>query len=318
MKFLWHPASMEHDTGAHPESADRLSCLGPLEITEVEADENVLSLVHSKDYIERVRNYSANSRVLDNDTLLSPGSFKAAVYGANMAIKASAGNDFALMRPPGHHAYEDHGSGFCLFNNVAIAAKNLSNQGKKVLIFDFDGHQGDGTAAIFGHDPNVFYCSLHQLPGFPSKGYEHEIGIKEGLGFTMNLSLPPQAGDDILEDALKIMFPVMKQFNPDIVAVSAGFDAHQMDPLLQLRWTDSAYHLLGKTISKNFNNIFAVLEGGYNTDVLPQCIDAFKRGIEGKKFKSRERHTDSEILVWNEYEIRANNLINHLRPYWTI
>ena len=318
MDLLSHNSFLEHDTGLHPESSKRLHSIGNLKNIEIPFDEDLLSTVHDREYINVIKSNSASATSIDVDTVLSEGSYKAAVYAAALSVAASKTGDFALVRPPGHHAYSKHGSGFCLFNNIAIATKTLVEKGKKVLIIDFDGHYGDGTASIFYDSADVLYFSIHQYPAFPNKGHESEIGLGEGKGFTVNMSIPAFAADDILFDGLDTLLPVLKKFSPDIVAVSAGFDAHQLDPLLQLRWSTLAYHNLGKWIRKNFANNFAVLEGGYNTDVLPECIKGFQAGINGKKFSLSERHTDSEILVWNEYEIRINNLLNQLKPYWEI
>ncbi len=318
MKLIYHPLFLEHDTDWHPESADRLEAFQGLPTTEIPLNEKVLELVHPRSYIDKIKEYAVSGRSPDPETIVSAGSMKAAITAANGAILAAEQGDFVLCRPPGHHAYANYGSGFCLFNNVAIATKNLLSRNKKVLIFDFDGHFGDGTADIFYDSDKVMYFSMHQSPAFPGKGMVNEIGKDRGTGYTINMPLPPFSGDDILQDSLNTLNPVLKQFNPDVVAISAGFDAHESDPLLHLRWSTSAFHSLGKHIRKNFNNHFAVLEGGYNTEVLAECIHAFLDGINGKKFKGSDRHSDSEILVWNEYEMRLDTLINYLKPYWDI
>ncbi len=318
MDLIYHPVFKDHDTGMHPENKKRLVSLGELKVTEIPYDESVLSLVHSESYIKHVKEYSSHGRPLDNDTITSPKSYEAAVYAANATLLAAANNDFAIVRPPGHHAYPHHSSGFCLFNNVSIAAQHYANQGKRVLIFDFDGHLGDGTSEIFYHSDKVMYWSLHQYPAFPGHGFTNEIGKESGLGFTINAPLPPSSGDDIFMDAFTTLLPIAKQFSPDVVAISAGFDAHQYDLLLDLRVTIDSYYEIGKVMIDEFPNLFATLEGGYNVEELPKCLFNFLDGINGEGKKYTEAHTDSDIKVWDEYEIRINDVLLKLKEYWKI
>ncbi|NJK83593.1 MAG: histone deacetylase [Saprospiraceae bacterium] len=205
------------------------------------------------------------------DTMTSPHSFLVASAGVGFAMRAMEEKSFAIMRPPGHHAYPDKASGFCLFNAIAVVAQSLVNEGKKVLIFDFDGHLGDGTEAIFYNTDQVLFWSLHQYPAFPGNGYIDEIGIGKGKGYSINVPLPAGSGDDIFLKAVQEFMPIAEQFKPDVVAVSAGFDAHLYDLLLGLRVTGSTYYKIGAMLKERFEHVFALLEGGYNLEYMPKA-----------------------------------------------
>ena len=318
MKIITHHIFKEHDTGMHPENRKRLDVMGERSDDDIPFNETALKVIHGDSYIKKVKEHAAIGMPLDRDTQTSPRSYEAAVYAANATIMAAYSNDLALVRPPGHHAYPHHASGFCLFNNVAIASQIFANQGKRVLIFDFDGHLGDGTSEIFFNSDQVMYWSIHQYPAFPGHGFVDEIGRDKGKGFTINVPLPPGSGDDIYMDAIKYTLPIAKEFNPDIVAISAGFDAHEYDLLLQLRLTVDAFYETGKLIRENFENVFATLEGGYNVEELPKCIYNFIDGINGDDQEYSEKHTESDIKTWSEYEPRIDQLLTNMKQYWNI
>jgi len=199
---------------------------------------------------------------------------------SSLTTMASETNDFALVRPPGHHAYPLRASGFCLFNNIAIAVKKLVNEGKKVAIFDFDGHLGDG--------------------------------------YTINVPIPPGSGDDVYLTAVDQIMPIVEQFHPDVVAVSAGFDAHHSDLLLELHLSASGYYRFGQILQEKFSNIFAVLEGGYNLDYLPRCLYNFVNGVNDDNIFFEEEPTDSPIQVVDEFNVRINKLKKNLSQFWKV
>ncbi len=318
MNLILNSAAFDHDTGRHPENRKRLQAFDHLPDVKLPDAEPFLELVHTSDYIDRVRRACAAGAPLDEDTVTSTGSFKAALQGVAATLLAMEQQDFAITRPPGHHAYPERASGFCLFNNVAIAARKAANEGKKVLIFDFDGHLGDGTEHIFYEDNQVLFWSLHQYPAFPGNGYVNEIGKGKGKGYTVNVPLPAGSGDDIFMQAVRAFLPVAEQFDPDVVAVSAGFDAHQYDLLLGLRATGNSFHQIGQLLREYFQykELFAVLEGGYNVEELPKCIYNFVAGVDGQDIPFEETKTVSGMRTWESFDINLHAAISNLSPYW--
>lgn len=319
MKFIYNPVFLKHDLPFHPENPKRLSTFHDLEITEISeisGGEKYLSLYHTSEYIEHVRNACATSTPLDADTHVSPTSFDAAIHAVGATILASEKDDFALVRPPGHHAHPDRASGFCLFNNIGIAVQKIVNEGKKVLIFDFDGHHGDGSSHFFSRTNRVFYWSIHQEGAFPTDDMEEHIGYDEGEGYSINLPIPVGSGDDIFLRAMKRFLPYARAFNPDIVAVSAGFDSHSQDLLLDLNFSYRSFYEAGKMLRENFKRIFAVLEGGYNISTLETCVRAFVSGINGEEFESPDPRTESKIIKLDEFDATASRIERKLAPCW--
>jgi acetoin utilization deacetylase AcuC-like enzyme len=191
---------------------------------------------------------------------------------------AAEQGDFAVVRPPGHHAKRDRADGFCLFNNIAIPAQKLVNEGKKVFLLDIDGHHGDGTQGIFYESNRVLFSSVHQQHTYPWTGEASETGAGAGKGYTMNFPLPAGSGDTELLDAVEAAIRRAEEFRPDVVGVSAGFDGFHEDRLLGLNYTLEGYLRVGKRLAQSFDHIFAVLEGGYHLQIR-QCVDHFIRGV---------------------------------------
>ncbi len=318
MELLYNNIFLEHETGSHPENKKRLDAFKHLPNTHYPNAKEWLSLVHTETYIQQVEKACADGKWLDMDTITSAHSFLAATAGVGLAMRAMEEKAFAIMRPPGHHAYPDKASGFCLFNSVAIVAQYLVNDGKKVLIFDFDGHLGDGTEAIFYNTDKVLFWSLHQYPAFPGNGYVNEIGTGAGKGYSINIPLPSGSGDDIFLKAIQEFMPIAEQFKPDVVAVSAGFDAHLYDILLGLRVTGSTYYKIGAMLKERFDHVFAILEGGYNLEYMPKSVHNFLAGFNGRPIPFEEVPTTSGWKVWEGFDMDLQALFSQLAPYWKL
>ena len=318
MNLIYNPIFLEHDTGTHPENQNRLEGFKNLPVTDIQNSEKYLTLFHTPEYIQKIKNNRAHLFELDADTIISENTYNAAVAAVGATVMASEKDDFALVRPPGHHAYPDHSSGFCIFNNISIAVQNLINQKKRVFILDFDGHLGDGTERYFYKTDQVLYWSLHQHPAFPGWGTIDEIGDGRGEGYTLNIPLMAGSGDDVYVHALQEFWSIPMQFRPDVVAVSAGFDGHHADSLLKLNLTTNTYYEIGKLLRSSFNHIFATLEGGYNTETLPHCIYSFLDGINGKPNHEFEDRSESTVLIIEDVETKTHILKEKLQKYWKI
>jgi acetoin utilization deacetylase AcuC-like enzyme len=290
---------LEHDTGQHPENADRLRVIlaelqsdpiwQQLEIIPAEkADRSFIEMVHDPKYIDALEKQIRSGALFIGtmDCIVSAKTFTVAEHAVGgmlvLTRRVAAGeliNGFGLVRPPGHHAEARQALGFCYFNNIAICAEYLIRQlnYQRILIMDYDVHHGNGTQHTFESRADVFYCSIHENPAvcYPGTGYQNETGIGAGKGYTLNVPMRSFAGDDDYIEILETTFmPAWREYNPDFVLVSVGFDAHRDDPLARINITEKAYQAYAEALCQIAREccggkLVAFLEGGYNLGTIP-------------------------------------------------
>ena len=305
-----HQAMLEHDPAkdihgfTSPEVPDRLAAIlkeTPTQSLQMIRDQEAatatqLSRVHSANYVEHLINCADRNLLLDFDTAISPGSVKAATIAAGAAIKAvtSACDQpgqptLAAIRPPGHHAEIARAMGFCLFNNIAVAAQHALDELNinRICIIDWDVHHGNGTQNIFYDRNDVLFISIHQSPLYPGSGYLEEIGNGPGKGFTVNVPMPAgQMDADYIQIFEHIIEPINKNFKPDLILISAGFDAHQDDPLGGMGVTTHGFGVMtqiSNRLAKAHSNgkMSLILEGGYSIPALTESMDICLNTLAG-------------------------------------
>ncbi len=310
-----HPDCAGHDTGPdHPERAPRLEAIlaavdeaiptaaGRIEhVRGLPAAEAQIALVHPQAHIDFIREAVATAAAagrtihLDSDTVVAAGSWNAALAAAGTVLTAvdaiaggSAKTAFCLARPPGHHATAERAMGFCLFNNVAVGVRYAQSLGmQRALIVDWDVHHGNGTEAIFYADGDVFYLSMHQSPHYPGTGQRQDSGRNAGAGFTLNLPVPPGLPSTrYVEELLSALDVALSRLSPDVIFISAGFDAALGDPLAGLTLTPADYHALTLHLAETADSycdgrVVSALEGGYDLTNLARCGLAHVRALAG-------------------------------------
>ncbi|RJS84598.1 histone deacetylase [Methanophagales archaeon] len=341
--YVYHEDYLKHDTGYHPESAERLRAImwklkeaGFMQrlrrIVPVKASKEQIAYVHAPEYIKKVDAMcKRGGGMLDSDTPVCTDTYEIALLSAGGAIKAvdevidESNNQeriFALIRPPGHHATANKGMGFCIFNNIAIAAEHLKRKYgiKRILIADWDVHHGNGTQEFFFDDPSVLYFSVHQYPHYPGTGWIDEVGKGEGEGYTVNVPLPAGV-DDIgyLYAFNNILAPIAMDFNPEFVLVSVGFDAHSADPLASMNVTSLGFGLFTDVIKEiaeknSKGRIVMTLEGGYNLNAIGEsALSVFNSLLSTAREKK-----EGEIKENEKVRKRVEEIKEVQRKYWRI
>ncbi|MBW0432243.1 histone deacetylase [Leptospira yasudae] len=300
--FIFSEDFLQHNAGSqipHFENSDRLlACLNRLHQTNYFSSlfkpelkglpQDLLKEVHSNYHLQKIENSKERRGYFDSDTPFTEKSWLAAYSAANSGlaltdaiISGQIRNGFSLLRPPGHHAEHNRIMGFCMLNNVAIAARYLQKNGfKKIFILDWDVHHGNGTQEIFYRDPTVFYLSIHQFPFYPMTGSLSEMGEGPGVGATKNI--PMQANSDnqsYIRKFKEIVIPTMESYEPDILLISAGFDAHKDDPLGGMNITTTGFEELTRIALESADKVcqgkvLSFLEGGYDLTALSESVEA--------------------------------------------
>jgi acetoin utilization deacetylase AcuC-like enzyme len=295
--FFRHPASLEHDTGlGHPERADRVRAieaeletrdwLGWEPLDAPAATEEQLLRVHALEYVDQVRAFSEAGRAFDMDTPTSAGSYEAAVRAAGGAcalveamLTGGERTGFSALRPPGHHAEWSTAMGFCLFANVAVACRHALDAlgAERVLVLDWDVHHGNGTNAIFHGSREVLFVSIHQFPFWPGTGPLNDVGSGDAEGYSINLPVPAGTGEAAFLSLVEhVVAPAAREYEPDLILISAGYDAHRDDPLGGLALDTSSFGGLSARMRALGDElgapVGAVLEGGYDLSALAMSV----------------------------------------------
>ncbi len=330
----YHRLFLKHETGEHPESKERLAVAVQTLLdsglalewrTPEPASMEALGRIHDLSYIDTIRSVAEKGGGwLDWDTAVSPHSYEAALLAAGAGIMAveEAKRDgrtaFMLVRPPGHHATRTQGMGFCLFNNIAVAAAHaLEVLGlERVLIVDWDVHHGNGTHEAFYDDPRVLFFSLHESGHYPGTGFVDETGAGEGAGYTVNVPLRAGDGDGALLVAFEsFLLPLAEAFRPQLVLVSVGYDGQEGDPLGDLRYSETSFQWMAAHLKALCERMGAAgplcfLEGGYVPGMMSSSVVATIRGMEGEMPEFKPPVTDNE-------RTDVEKAIVQLRPFWS-
>jgi acetoin utilization deacetylase AcuC-like enzyme len=329
----YHPLFLRHETGEHPENKRRLvvarqtlldSGLDLEWVTPEPAPVAAIARVHDERYIESVRQTAARGGGhLDLDTPVSPDSYDAALLAAGSGLMAvdrclqTGQRAFLLVRPPGHHACPDRGMGFCLFNNIAVAAAHaLEERGlERVLIVDWDVHHGNGTQAMFYAEPRVLFFSTHEAGHYPGTGMAREVGKGDAVGYTVNVPLLAGDGDGAVLRAFEtLLAPLARAFEPQLLLVSAGYDPQAGDPLGDLRFSRSAFQwmaarLAGLAEETGAAGPICFLEGGYVPEMMAQSVVSTIVGLRGEA-------PEFAPAVSEDERADVRETLEEIKPYW--
>jgi len=354
--IIYSPIYLEHDPGPdHPESPSRLKAImdgvekvGLLKakncsiVDPRKATVEEIGLVRDRSYIKMIKSIcEQGGGVVDSDTTLSPKSYEAAMFAAGGILGACESillgkfsNAFACVRPPGHHvgfngrALGVSSQGFCVFNNVAIAAANLMKKHglKRIMILDIDAHHGNGTQELFNRTPNVLYVSIHQdgRTLYPGTGFIDEIGEGEGEGSKVNIPLPQFSGDDAHLKALnQIVVPIADDFKPEIILISVGFDAHHTDPVANLKLSSFEYlktFEIALSLASNLcsGKLAATLEGGYSLETVSKLAPAIIGKMAGISIPITDKKPTRPPSATQQADKVINQVKNTLSPYWKL
>jgi acetoin utilization deacetylase AcuC-like enzyme len=331
--IFYHPLFLQHETGEHPENKERLvvarralvdSGLELEWITPEPAPVSAIARIHDLGYIDLVRTTAGGGGGwLDWDTAVSPDSYDAAMLAAGAGLMAvdrsltTGQGAFMLVRPPGHHACRSRGMGFCLFNNIAVAAAHaLDGSGlQRVLIVDWDVHHGNGTQAAFYDDPRVLFFSMHEAGHYPGTGMAREVGSGGGAGYTVNVPVQAGAADGAVLLAFEsLLEPLARAFRPQMVLVSAGYDAQRGDPLGDLRLSQTSFQWMAARLLSLCREVGAsgplcFLEGGYVPEMMAASVVATLKGLQGETPLFEPTISDDERADVRE-------ALDEVRPYW--
>ena len=348
IEFLLDTICLEHFAGkGHPENPERIKKIIELfNIKELQSKINIKDVIserdlertiheiHNEDLIKRVAQSKFKKETyFDQDTQANDKTFQVALKAASLAMTAGSmtqvnNSIFSIMRPPGHHATPSRVMGFCFFNNISLAAQYLLQNHKKIAIIDFDFHYGNGTADIFWKNPNVLYISIHADPSvnFPNQGFIDEIGSKDGKGYNICIPLTYSSGNnELLYAVQQIVFPLLNEFKPNIIGMSAGFDGYFDDPVGggYLQYDAEGFNKIGEMFFnfsiKTKTPIFHVLEGGYNINKLPELIYSYVT-----PWLKNKTQFNSEIIEINPNDVKSREkktieyIKQMIKPYWNL
>ncbi|HSC02791.1 MAG TPA: histone deacetylase [Solirubrobacteraceae bacterium] len=314
--FVEHPSSLEHDTSAygaveptiaHPDQAGRMTAIdrelsargwfGFERVSAPAVDRSVLSAVHPEEYVASIEEAClSGTTLLDRETVVSERSFDAALHAVGGAVRmvdllldGGVSAAFSSHRPPGHHALPTRAMGFCLFNNIAVAARHALNARRleRVMIIDWDVHHGNSTNHVFHASRQVLYVSIHQSPLFPWTGHPSDVGEGDGAGYTVNLPVPPGSGDEVWVSLIEhVVVPLAYSFEPQLVLISAGYDAHRDDPVADCAVTEEGFAAMTRAITRACatlgSPLGAVLEGGYAPGALARSVASTLQALSGE------------------------------------